>query len=84
MIYTLSDQGISILVTTHYMDEAESCDEVAFLFDGKILTKGTPEELIKEENCKNLEDVFISYVQKTTGKTINTSFEKIKFLKESD
>ncbi|SHK62690.1 ABC transporter ATP-binding protein [Paramaledivibacter caminithermalis] len=77
-IYELANEGITILVTTHYMDEAESCDEIAFVFNGKILTKGTPQSLIKEKNSINLEDVFISYVQEQTGAKVNSSFVGIK------
>lgn len=78
MIYELAKQGITILVTTHYMDEAESCDEVAFVFKGKILTKGTPRELIERKNSRNLEDVFISYVKEQTGAIVNPSFVLMK------
>ncbi|SHJ64455.1 ABC-2 type transport system ATP-binding protein [Caminicella sporogenes DSM 14501] len=74
MIYELANQGITILVTTHYMDEAESCDEIAFVFSGKILTKGTPKELIRRKNSRNLEDVFISYVEEQMGIKVNYSF----------
>lgn len=78
MIYDLAKQGMTILVTTHYMDEAESCDEITFVFNGKILTKGTPHELIKMKKAKNLEDVFISYVEEQTGAKVNPSFVGMK------
>lgn len=78
MIYELAKQGITVLVTTHYMDEAESCDEIAFVFNGKILAKGTPSELIKIKKGKNLEDVFISYVEEQTGARVNPSFVGMK------
>ncbi len=83
MIYALAMQGITILVTTHYMDEAESCDEIAFVFNGRILAKGTPKELIKSRKGRNLEDVFISYVEEQTGQSVSASFEEIKFLQGS-
>ncbi len=82
MIYELANQGITILVTTHYMDEAESCDEISFIFRGKVLAKGTPSKLIKSCGGKNLEDVFINYVEMETGERINSSFKEMKFLKE--
>lgn len=85
MIHMLSKQGITILVTTHYMDEAESCDEIVFMFSGKILVKGTPKELIEKRNCKNLEDVFISYVEEQSGEKVHSSFNEMKFIhKEGD
>ncbi|MTI67814.1 MAG: ABC transporter ATP-binding protein [Firmicutes bacterium] len=80
LIYGLSKQGITILVTTHYMDEAESCDEIAFIFGGKILTQGTPNKLIKQKKGKNLEDVFISYVEEQTGERVQASFNTMRFI----
>ncbi len=80
IIYRLSRQGISILVTTHYMDEAESCDEVAFMFQGKVIGQGTPEKIIEEQGVKNLEDVFIKYEEEITGQKVMSSYEELKFL----
>ncbi|QZY57562.1 ABC transporter ATP-binding protein [Crassaminicella profunda] len=80
IIYKLAKQGMTILVTTHYMDEAESCDEVAFIFGGRIIGKGAPEKIIEEKKAKNLEDVFIRYVEEQTGEKVESSFDKIKFI----
>ncbi|KDR95697.1 ABC-2 type transport system ATP-binding protein [Peptoclostridium litorale DSM 5388] len=80
IIYGLSKEGITIIVTTHYMDEAESCDEVIFVFRGRIIGKGTPKDLILEKDARNLEDVFISYVEEDTGHKVESSFEEIKFM----
>jgi len=80
LIYKLAEQGITVLVTTHYMDEAESCDEVSFVFDGNILAQGTPQDLIRKSEVKTLEDVFIKYVEETTGQTVSASFEHMKFI----
>lgn len=80
LIYRLAEQGVTILVTTHYMDEAESCDEVAFIFGGKILAVGTPSKLIEDRQGRNLEDVFISYVEEQTGQRIKSSFNEMKFI----
>lgn len=81
MIFELSNQGITVLVSTHYMDEAESCDTVGFIFNGEILTVDTPEELKTKENADTLEDVFIKYVEELTGEAIDSSFKKLKFIK---
>lgn len=78
MIYTLASEGITILVTTHYMDEAESCDIVAFIFDSKLITIGTPKELIAREGGNNLEDVFIKYVEETTNEKVQNSFDELR------
>lgn len=81
IIHELSRQGITILVTTHYMDEAESCDIVGFIFNGKLINDfESPQELIKRENAKNLEDIFISYVERITNTKVSSTFKEMKFL----
>ncbi|MCQ4035167.1 ABC transporter ATP-binding protein [Kaistella montana] len=58
MIYDASDQGITVFVTTHYMDEAEYCDRVSIMVDGKIAALDTPANLKKQFSSKNMDDVF--------------------------
>ena len=58
MIYDASDRGITIFVTTHYMDEAEYCDRVSIMVDGKIAALDTPAQLKKQFNAQNMDDVF--------------------------
>ena len=58
MIYEASDSGITIFVTTHYMDEAEYCDRISIMVDGKIAALDTPTNLKKQFNAKNMDDVF--------------------------
>jgi ABC-2 type transport system ATP-binding protein len=45
LMYDLAARGTSILVTTHYMDEAENCNRIAFIYRGKIVAEGTPQEM---------------------------------------
>ncbi|HEY7678913.1 MAG TPA: ABC transporter ATP-binding protein [Terriglobia bacterium] len=45
LINQLSEQGVTVLVTTHYMDEAEHCDRIALIYRGELIASGTPEEL---------------------------------------
>jgi ABC-2 type transport system ATP-binding protein len=45
MIDRFSEEGTTIMVTTHYMDEAEHCDRLAFIYEGRIITEGTPAEI---------------------------------------
>ncbi len=53
-------KGKTIILTTHYMEEAEElCDRVGIIDHGKLITLGTPKELIAKNNVKNLEEVFI-------------------------
>lgn len=58
MIYEAVDQGITVFVTTHYMDEAEYCDRVSIMVDGKIKALDTPANLRSEFNCENMDEVF--------------------------
>lgn len=60
-LYKLADSGVSILVTTHVMDEALKCDKLAMMREGKILAVGTPEEIQNKANTTNLEDAFIYF-----------------------
>lgn len=60
-LYRLSDQGITILVTTHVMDEAEKCDSLAMMRDGRIIASGTPQQLQNDSGTNTLEDAFIYF-----------------------
>lgn len=85
IIHALSRQGITILVTTHYMDEAESCDVVGFIFNGKLIKDfAPPQEIIREEKASSLEDVFISYVETIANTKVSATFKEMKFLREAD
>lgn len=64
-IRELASQGLTFLITTHYMDEAERCDRLAYLSYGNLLTSGTPAEVIAGAGLINptLEDVFIHLME---------------------
>lgn len=55
----LSAKGVTILITTHVMDEAEKCDRLAMMREGRLLATGTAAEIIKETNAESFEDAFI-------------------------
>ena len=55
LLYQLADQGVALFVTTHYMEEAERCNQIAFISQGKILRIGEPNELKNEVTGKLLE-----------------------------
>lgn len=53
------EDGKTIIVTTHVMDEAEKCDFIAMVRDGSILTSGTPKQLMENYQVENLNDAFL-------------------------
>ena len=59
MIYETSNSGITVFVTTHYMDEAEYCDRVSIMDKGRIEGLNTPGELKKQFDAQNMDEVFI-------------------------
>jgi ABC-2 type transport system ATP-binding protein len=59
MIYETASVGITVFVTTHYMDEAEYCDRISIMSEGKIVALDTPENSKKQYNSKTIEEVFI-------------------------
>ncbi len=59
MIYETARSGITVFVTTHYMDEAEYCDRVSIMVDGRIDALDTPSVLKKTYDAKNMDDVFL-------------------------
>jgi ABC-2 type transport system ATP-binding protein len=59
MIYETATRGITVFVTTHYMDEAEYCDRVSIMNEGKIEAIGTPDNLKKDYSAKSVEEVFV-------------------------
>ena len=63
LIHQLAQEGMTILVSTHYMDEADSCDFLGFVFYGRLIAFGSPEEMKKREAKINLDDLFIHYVE---------------------
>ena len=65
--YDLAKAGTTILVTTHYMDEAARCERVALLSRGHLIALGTPDEVTKQFGQPDLEDVFIELQRRDEG-----------------
>ena len=67
----LADSGRTLIVSSHIMDEAERCDHLAFLRDGRLLATGSPASLRLQTSCQNLEDAFLALAEalptETTG-----------------
>ena len=59
LIYEAVEDGITVFVTTHYMDEAEYCDRISMMVQGKMEALGSLQELLDKFNAKNMDEVFI-------------------------
>jgi ABC-2 type transport system ATP-binding protein len=64
LIYEASARGITVFVTTHYMDEAEYCDRVSIMVDGRIEALDSPAGLMEIYNSENMNDVFLQLARK--------------------
>lgn len=54
---------VTIFISTHFMNEAERCDRISLMNDGKVLTSAAPAEIVKQRSAKNLEGAFIVYLK---------------------
>ncbi|MGO4673909.1 ribosome-associated ATPase/putative transporter RbbA [Bosea sp. 2YAB26] len=61
------DDGVTIFLSTHFMNEAERCDRISLMHAGKVLAVGTPEELVRERGSSSLEDTFVDYLAEAAG-----------------
>jgi ribosome-dependent ATPase len=61
------EQGVTIFISTHFMNEAEHCDRVALMDDGRVLASGTPAELCTVKGAATLEDAFIAYLEESAA-----------------
>ncbi len=59
LIYQAAEEGITVFVTTHYMDEAEYCDRISMMVRGKIEAMGTLDELLTKHDAKDMDEVFL-------------------------
>jgi ABC-2 type transport system ATP-binding protein len=82
--YTISklvSGGITVLVTTHYMDEASICDIIGFIFNSRLIIIDTPENLYEKNGTENLEDIFIKYVKELSNREVVSSFNELKLMR---
>ncbi len=61
------NQGVTIFVSTHFMNEAERCDRLSLMDSGRVLATDTPRNLIESRGAATLEGAFISYLEEATG-----------------
>jgi len=66
MIYEAADSGLTVFVTTHYMDEAEYCNRVSIMVDGKIEALDSPKGLKQTFNASSMDEVFLKLARKAT------------------
>ncbi len=64
MIYAAANGGTTVFVTTHYMDEAEYCDRVSIMVDGRIEAMDTPVKLVETYEVESMADVFVKLARK--------------------
>ena len=64
LIYEAADRGITIFVTTHYMDEAEYCDRISMMVDGVIEALDSPKNLKSQFGVDSMNDVFVRLARK--------------------
>ncbi|MBN2167237.1 MAG: ABC transporter ATP-binding protein [Marinilabiliaceae bacterium] len=63
LIYEAAANGVTIFVTTHYMDEAEYCDRVSIMVDGRIEALDTPSQLKIDHNVSSMNDLFLKLIR---------------------
>jgi ribosome-dependent ATPase len=63
------ENGVTIFLSTHFMNEAERCDRMSMMHAGKVLAQGPPADLVAERKAKNLEDAFIGYLEEAAQKS---------------
>ena len=67
MIDLSRDDGVTIFLSTHFMNEAERCDRISLMHAGKVLAVGAPLDLVKERGSDSLEDTFVGYLADAAG-----------------
>jgi ABC-2 type transport system ATP-binding protein len=63
----LKKSGKTVIITTHYMDEARNCDRIGLMHKGKLIAEGPPEEVIKGAGAQDLEEAFLKLISPPTA-----------------
>jgi ribosome-dependent ATPase len=66
------ENGVTIFLSTHFMNEAARCDRMSMMHSGRVLAQGPPAQLVIERKAKSLEDAFIGYLEEAAEKTVIT------------
>ena len=67
LVYELAEQGTTVFVTTHYMDEAEYCNRLAIMHEGRVVACDSPAALRSRFNLPSMEEVFVQLVERRLG-----------------
>src|SRR3954471_2306775 len=67
------DEGVTIFLSTHFMNEAARCDRMSMMHRGKVLAQGPPAELVRERGAPDLETAFIGYLEEEAAKEAEAS-----------
>jgi ribosome-dependent ATPase len=68
LIQLSRDEGVTIFLSTHFMNEAERCDRISLMHAGRVLAVGTPSDLVRGRGARTLEDTFVGYLEEAAGK----------------
>ena len=71
MVDLARQDGVTIFISTHFMNEAERCDRISLMHAGRVLVTDTPENLKKARNAASLEDAFVDYLQEEVRRQEN-------------
>jgi len=69
------NKGVTIFVSTHFMNEAERCDRISLMDAGRVLATDTPANLVKARGAATLEDAFIAYLEEATGARTSSTLD---------
>lgn len=67
LIVLSRERGVTIFITTHFMNEAERCDRISLMHAGRVLEMGTPAEIVSRRGAATLEEAFIACLEEQTG-----------------
>ncbi len=71
------EQGVTIFLSTHFMNEAERCDRMSMMHQGRVLAQGPPAQLVIERKAKTLEEAFIGYLEDAAEKCHQTRARRV-------
>lgn len=70
------ENGVTIFLSTHFMNEAERCDRMSMMHAGKVLAQGPPAQLVAERKARSLEEAFIGYLEEAAEKPVSPAAAK--------